>query len=85
VFLLSDIPSLKIEISGHTDNVGKESFNELLSQRRADAVVEYLVMKGIDKIRLTAKGYGKLDPVQSNDTEKGRASNRRTEFKITEN
>jgi flagellar motor protein MotB/tetratricopeptide (TPR) repeat protein len=85
VFLLADIPSLKIEISGHTDNVGKESFNELLSQRRADAVVKYLEEKGVDKIRLTSKGYGQLNPVESNDTKDGRALNRRTEFKITEN
>jgi outer membrane protein OmpA-like peptidoglycan-associated protein len=83
--LLNDVPSLKIEISGHTDNVGAESFNELLSQRRADAVVSYLVEKGVNKNRLSAKGYGQSNPVDSNDTAEGRASNRRTEFEIIEN
>ena len=85
VALLAEIPSLKIEISGHTDNVGSESLNELLSQKRADAVVKYLVEKGVDKNRLTAKGYGQSKPVGPNDTEQGRALNRRTEFEITEN
>ena len=85
VALLSDIPSLKIEISGHTDNVGSVSFNELLSQRRADEVVSYLVGKGVDKKRLSAKGYGQSKPVDSNNTAEGRALNRRTEFEIIEN
>ena len=85
VALLSDITSLKIEISGHTDNVGSVSFNELLSQRRADAVVNYLVGKGVDKKRLSAKGYGQSKPVDSNNTAEGRALNRRTEFEIIEN
>ena len=85
VDLLADISSLKIEISGHTDNVGSESFNQLLSQRRADAVVNYLIGKGVDKNRLHAEGYGQTKPVSLNDTEEGRASNRRTEFKIIEN
>ena len=85
VALLSDIPSLKIEISGHTDNVGSVSFNELLSQRRADEVVNYLVGKGVDKKRLSAKGYGQSKPVDSNNTADGRALNRRTEFEIIEN
>ena len=85
VELLADVPSLKIEISGHTDNVGSASFNELLSQRRADAVVKYLVGKGVNKKRLSAKGYGQSKPVDSNDTADGRAVNRRTEFEIIEN
>tara|TARA_B100000767_G_scaffold71961_1_gene68459 strand:- start:1585 stop:3684 length:2100 start_codon:yes stop_codon:yes gene_type:complete len=85
VLLLNDVPNLKIEISGHTDNIGAESFNELLSQRRADAVVNYLVEKGVDIVRLSAKGYGQTNPVGSNDTPESRASNRRTEFEIIEN
>ena len=83
--LLNDFPKLKIEISGHTDNIGSESFNELLSQRRADAVVNYLIEKGVDISRLSAKGYGQANPVSSNDTQESRASNRRTEFEIIEN
>ena len=85
VLLLSDLPKLRIEISGHTDNIGNKSYNELLSQRRADAVVRYLVSKGIDKNRLIAKGYGQSIPVATNDTEEGRSTNRRTEFEIIEN
>ena len=85
VTLLDDVPTLKIEISGHTDNIGTVSFNELLSQKRADAVVDYLLSKGVDKKRLLAKGYGQSNPVNSNDTDEGRAANRRTEFKILEN
>ncbi|MDC0249730.1 OmpA family protein [Flavobacteriales bacterium] len=85
VRLLSDIPSLKIEISGHTDNIGSESFNEILSQKRADAVVSFLVGKGVEKNRLSAKGYGQSSPVDSNYTPEGRALNRRTEFEIIEN
>lgn len=85
VLLLNEIPSLKIEISGHTDNLGAEYFNELLSQRRADAIVSYLVGNGIDEKRLSSKGYGQSNPIESNNTAMGRASNRRTEFKIIEN
>ena len=85
VVLLNDVVKLKIEISGHTDNIGASSFNELLSQKRADAVVSYLLEKGIDKSRLSAKGYGHTKPVNSNDTDEGRAANRRTEFEIIEN
>ncbi|HIG32901.1 MAG TPA: hypothetical protein EYQ09_05650 [Flavobacteriales bacterium] len=85
VMLLNDVSTLKIEISGHTDNVGSTSFNELLSQKRADAVVKYLLAKGIDKKRLSAKGYGQSKPVHSNETDEGRAANRRTEFEIIEN
>ena len=85
VTLLNDVSKLKIEISGHTDNVGTASFNQLLSQKRADAVVNYLLSKGIDKRRLSAKGYGQSKPIDSNDTSEGRAANRRTEFEIIEN
>ena len=85
VTLLNDVSTLKIEISGHTDNVGSASFNELLSQKRADAVVNYLLAKGVDKNRLSAKGYGQSKPVDSNETAEGRAANRRTEFEIIEN
>jgi len=85
VTLLNDVPTLKIEISGHTDNVGAVSFNELLSQKRANAVVKYLVKEGVDEKRLSAKGHGQSKPVDSNDTAEGRAANRRTEFEIIEN
>jgi outer membrane protein OmpA-like peptidoglycan-associated protein len=68
-----------IEISGHTDNVGKKSANKKLSQQRADAVRAYLVAKGIDPDRIKAVGYGDEKPVASNDTSEGRQKNRRIE------
>lgn len=85
VKLLKDVPKLKIEISGHTDNVGSESMNQKLSEDRAASVVTYLVSKGIDKNRLTSKGYGSLRPVATNNSAEGRQQNRRTEFEILAN
>lgn len=82
VQLLKDVAALKIEISGHTDNVGSESLNSKLSQERAQAVVNYLTQKGIAKSRLVAKGYGSTLPIASNNSSSGRQQNRRTEFKI---
>ena len=75
---------LKIEIGGHTDNIGSKAFNTELSQKRAKEVHDYLVLKGIDKDRLSYKGYAFDNPIASNDTEAGRARNRRTEIKIVE-
>ena len=56
--------------------------NQILSQNRAETVLQYLVQKGIDKIRLTAKGYGETQPIAPNDTEENKAKNRRTEVKV---
>jgi|GEM_PF-1922106 len=80
--LLKDMPSLKIEISGHTDNIGSAAYNKTLSENRAKTVVDYLVKNGIDKSRLTYVGYGFDQPVASNNTAEGRQKNRRTEFKV---
>lgn len=85
VKLMKDVPSLKIEISGHTDNTGSASLNETLSQSRAEAVVKYLVSKGIVENRMTAKGYGSSKPIAGNTSEDGRQQNRRTEFEIKGN
>lgn len=82
VTLLNNNPTLKVELGGHTDNVGKESDNQQLSEQRARAVRDYLIVQGIDASRLTYRGYGESQPVASNDTEEGRSLNRRTEFKI---
>ncbi len=82
---LQDYPSIKIEISGHTDNVGSLEYNQTLSENRARAVVEYLINSSVANERITCKGYGFSDPVVSNDTEEGKAQNRRTELKIIEN
>jgi outer membrane protein OmpA-like peptidoglycan-associated protein len=84
VDLLSANPDKKIEIGGHTDNVGSDESNQTLSQNRAKSVVDYLVKKGIDATRLSSKGYGETTPVATNDTDEGRAKNRRTEFKVVQ-
>ena len=82
VQLMKENPTLKIQISGHTDNVGKASDNLRLSENRAKTVVEYLVEKGIPESRLSYKGFGAEKPVADNTTEEGRATNRRTELKV---
>lgn len=82
--LLTLNPVLKVEISGHTDNTGTDEYNQLLSRRRAESVVSYLVEHSIKKERLSFIGYGSSRPVASNETEEGRAKNRRTELKIME-
>lgn len=82
VQLLKDNPTLKIEISGHTDNIGKPEDNLKLSENRAQSVVKYLASKGIKIERLIAKGYGAVQPLATNNTEEGRSQNRRTELKV---
>jgi outer membrane protein OmpA-like peptidoglycan-associated protein/tetratricopeptide (TPR) repeat protein len=75
-------PTVHIEVSGHTDNVGSDQFNQTLSENRAKAVYQYLVTNGIIASRLIFKGYGETQPIASNDTDEDRSRNRRTEFKI---
>ncbi|HET6227977.1 MAG TPA: OmpA family protein [Bacteroidia bacterium] len=75
--------TLKIELDGHTDNVGDKKANQLLSQNRAKAVYDYLIAHGIDVKRLTYRGFGDTRPKLKNDTDENRAMNRRTEFRIT--
>ncbi|NND45220.1 MAG: OmpA family protein [Xanthomonadales bacterium] len=72
---------LVVEVAGHTDSVGSDSYNQALSQRRASAVRDYLVANGIAAGRLTAKGYGESEPVADNSTDEGRAQNRRVELR----
>jgi outer membrane protein OmpA-like peptidoglycan-associated protein len=76
-------PEIAVEISGHTDNVGKKSTNVKLSQKRADAVKAWLVSKGVDAARITTKGYGPDQPIAPNDTPENKRKNRRIEFKRT--
>lgn len=73
---------VKIEIAGHTDNVGGDDYNMKLSQARAESVRNYLIKKGVPADRLTAHGYGKTQPKVSNATPQGRAMNRRTEARV---
>jgi len=81
--MLNENPTINVEIQGHTDSKGSDSYNLKLSDERAASVVAYLVTNlGIDPSRLTSKGYGESMPIASNDTDSGRALNRRVEFKI---
>lgn len=82
VQLLRDNPAVKIQIGGHTDNIGNAADNLKLSTSRAKSVVDYLVQKGIAANRLSGKGFGATQPLTANATEEGRAQNRRTELKI---
>lgn len=75
-------PGTRIEIGGHTDNIGNDAYNNVLSQERAEAVRQFLIARGVDGDRLVAMGYGEFKPITSNDTEEGRAQNRRVEFKV---
>lgn len=81
--VLTENPTLKVEISGHTDNIGKAEDNQVLATNRAKAIADYLKSKGIAADRVTYKGYGATQPVADNTTEAGRAQNRRTTFTIT--
>ena len=82
IAFLKSNPKVKIELSGHTDNRGIPGQNLKLSQARVEKVKSYLVSKGIDKKRITGKGYGGNRPIASNDTEETRLLNRRVEFTI---
>ena len=82
--VLNENPTIKLEISGHTDNIGKQEDNLLLSTNRAKEIVSYLNSKGVDSKRLSYKGYGASKPIADNNTDAGRSMNRRTEFTVTE-
>ncbi|MEI9971576.1 MAG: OmpA family protein [Ignavibacteriota bacterium] len=81
--ILLAYPGLKIQLEGHTDSIGSDSYNMTLSQNRATAVQDYLVQQGIPAASLTAVGYGKASPVASNDTDSGRQQNRRVEMVVS--
>lgn len=80
--LMDQFPKMKVEIIGHTDNVGSDEINQKMSQDRAQSVADYLITIGVPKKRLSTKGLGKEQPVATNETDEGRQKNRRTEFKI---
>jgi outer membrane protein OmpA-like peptidoglycan-associated protein len=80
--LLNENPTMKIEIGGHTDNVGKPADNLTLSNNRAKAVIDYLTSKNVPVQRLVAKGFGETKPIADNKTDEGRALNRRTELRV---
>jgi len=82
ITLLNTYPDMQIEVGGHTDSKGSDSYNQRLSESRAKAVADYLISKGISERRLQYRGYGKSKPIDTNETEEGRARNRRVEFII---
>ena len=82
VTFLSQNPDRKVEIEGHTDNVGSDDYNQGLSQRRADSVRSFLMQQGINSVRIVASGKGEQRPVADNDSEGGRQQNRRVEVII---
>jgi outer membrane protein OmpA-like peptidoglycan-associated protein len=82
VEFLKQNSSVEIEIAGHTDNKGSDQYNEYLSQGRSQSVVDYLIEQGIESYRLSAHGYGESKPIDTNDTDDGRANNRRVEFTV---
>ena len=79
---LLSLPTVKLEIQGHTDNIGEIDYNQDLSERRAKAVLEALIQRGVEPNRLRSRGFGESEPVAPNDEEEGRAKNRRTKFVI---
>jgi outer membrane protein OmpA-like peptidoglycan-associated protein len=81
--ILVENPTLEIELSGHTDNVGDAGKNQILSEQRVEVVKKYLVSKGASENRITGKGYGGSKPIADNSVEATRKLNRRVEFKIT--
>ncbi|MDP3684896.1 MAG: OmpA family protein, partial [Ignavibacteria bacterium] len=82
VQLLLSNPDMKVEIQGHTDNIGSDSFNQKLSEQRAETVKRFLVAKGVAASRLSTVGVGPSNPVSNNKTAEGRSLNRRIEFKV---
>lgn len=85
VNILNKYPDTNIEILGHTDSLGTDSYNQTLSERRANAAATYVKSKGVASARVSTRGLGETDPKVSNETESGRAENRRVEFVITAN
>ena len=81
--VLSKIPNVNIEIQGHTDSDGNDQYNQVLSEKRAISVKNYLVQKGISVDRLTTAGFGETQPISDNSTPEGKAKNRRIEFQIS--
>lgn len=80
--MLTENPNIHIQIDGHTDSKGNETINQQLSEKRAEKIAQYLVASGIDKTRLTTKGYGSTSPISDNESDSGRRKNRRVEVKI---
>ena len=79
---LKAYPSTAIDVLGHTDSTGSDAYNQTLSERRARSVADVLIANGVQPVRIATRGYGETQPIASNDTEEGRAANRRVEIRI---
>ena len=79
---LAEYNQTYIDVYGHTDSTGSDQYNQTLSQRRATAVADYLAGRGVQPVRIGTRGYGETQPVAPNETDEGRAANRRVEVKI---
>jgi OOP family OmpA-OmpF porin len=82
VAFMQENKTSKVTLSGHTDNVGSDAYNQKLSERRVTAVREYVVKKGVDAGRISGQGFGESKPIADNKTREGRAKNRRVEIKV---
>ena len=82
VAFMNENTDKKVNLSGHTDNVGTEAYNQRLSERRANSVKDYIAKKGVDASRISAQGFGESKPIADNKTREGRAKNRRVEIKV---
>ena len=79
---LNKYPNSLVDVYGHTDAVGSDSYNQTLSENRARVVADYFISRGVTPARIRSTGFGKTQPIASNDTPEGRAANRRVEIKI---
>ena len=82
VVFMQENKTSKVALSGHTDNVGSDAYNQKLSERRVTAVREYVVKKGVDAGRISGQGFGESKPIADNKTREGRSKNRRVEIKV---
>ena len=80
---LAKYPASYVDVYGHTDSIGSYEYNQVLSEKRADSVADYLTARGVDPARMYVRGFGKTEPVASNATIEGRAANRRVEIMLT--
>ncbi len=82
VAFMNENKDKKVSLSGHTDNVGTEAYNQRLSERRVSSVQDYIVKKGVENSRVSGQGFGESKPIADNKTREGRAKNRRVEIKV---
>ena len=82
VAFMNENKDKRVNLSGHTDSIGTERYNQSLSERRANSARDYLAKKGVDSSRISAQGFGETKPIADNKTKEGRAKNRRVEIKV---